>query len=767
MTIGDEYDLMTPAEITARYIYQISKGCDDPECQAPFCLGNATQRFQGRKIAATAAPALACHLASARGSEALCDQLRRKELPQNVSEWISTNSPLKSAILKNVKPNCRCSNGLPSSLVSREPFQRWLTFSSVDADGKSSAMKFIMQMQRGSLYAAKFEQHMTDVHSIIGFGLIGDLLESHQRALKCITTTEDEAFLVMCYSLPAPLFSSNEYFPYSRYLLRLLDDLKEGLSKYSPNIRALRRIKELREFVCAAAKPYFWMLYTPLDLTLMEMNGEETVVDGTYRLVSVMRHINLWPMLSAIATSTPDMDYVARFLATAHSGNSSPVYGGVLATNLSIAHFRRYEQGAMYLTELAPLLDTSDRTRLFRYGCLRQMGTTLLRLDNVSRVLSEIRSILRVDSNADAQHRVPSLRNVNYFALDVDRDDFLNSTFRCVSRALLVENLIRRPLKVRFGAGELAIDQGGVQIEFFQAVGHYMVFSDYGFFSYNSESRMAWFNPGYTGEVKLFEYLGVLFGIGVYNGCMIDIHLPMAFYKLLKGYDGHFDLSDLKDLDPALVRSLEIVEGEKQSIESVGLTFEHSFRTDEGEVVVTRLPSYSGDGSVTSDNFADFLEEYPDCILRDSVEPFIEAFRKGFQFVISHQLLNLIDVEEFQLLVEGTNHIDIDVLRVSTTYSDGYTDNSPTVRHFWSVVGEFDDHQKELLLEFVTGSRRVPIGGLSRLRFVIQRHGTDASRLPSSSVCFTRLLLPEYQSKEQLKKMLLLALDYSKGFGLL
>jgi len=50
------------------------------------------------------------------------------------------------------------------------------------------------------------------------------------------------------------------------------------------------------------------------------------------------------------------------------------------------------------------------------------------------------------------------------------------------------------------------------------------------------------------------------------------------------------------------------------------------------------------------------------------------------------------------------------------------------VRNFWEIVHEFTDEQKKLLLQFATGSDRVPIGGLSKLKLIIARNGSDSFR---------------------------------------
>ena len=109
--------------------------------------------------------------------------------------------------------------------------------------------------------------------------------------------------------------------------------------------------------------------------------------------------------------------------------------------------------------------------------------------------------------------------------------------------------------------------------------------------------------------------------------------------------------------------------------------------------------------------------------------------------------------------------------------------------NFWEIVREFNVTQKKQLLAFVTGSDRIPIGGLSKLRFVIVKNGPDSdrlslvfeecghlvyslylsvvNRLPTAHTCFNALMLCEYSSKEKLKERLSKAISYAKGFGMI
>ena len=49
-------------------------------------------------------------------------------------------------------------------------------------------------------------------------------------------------------------------------------------------------------------------------------------------------------------------------------------------------------------------------------------------------------------------------------------------------------------------------------------------------------------------------------------------------------------------------------------------------------------------------------------------------------------------------------------------------------RFFWEIVHDFSETQKRKLLQFTTGSDRVPVGGLSKLKLIIAKNGPDSNR---------------------------------------
>ena len=55
---------------------------------------------------------------------------------------------------------------------------------------------------------------------------------------------------------------------------------------------------------------------------------------------------------------------------------------------------------------------------------------------------------------------------------------------------------------------------------------------------------------------------------------------------------------------------------------------------------------------------------------------------------------------------------------------------------------------------------------MKTLNFVIQKH-SNSNNLPTAHTCFNVFLLPEYESKEKLEKMINLILKNNQGFGLI
>jgi hypothetical protein len=156
------------------------------------------------------------------------------------------------------------------------------------------------------------------------------------------------------------------------------------------------------------------------------------------------------------------------------------------------------------------------------------------------------------------------------------------------------------------------------------------------------------------------------------------------------------------------------------------------------------------------------------------IKPQLDAFKEGFFEVISAAALSIFDDHELELLISGLPDIDLDDWRKNTDYGGGYTSRSKEIKWFWLIIDSFNEEERAKLLQFVTGTTKVPLGGFAYLRssndlrkFSIFRETTDQDRrLPTSRTCFNQLYLPVYSSHEVTRLKLLAAItESSTGFG--
>ena len=69
----------------------------------------------------------------------------------------------------------------------------------------------------------------------------------------------------------------------------------------------------------------------------------------------------------------------------------------------------------------------------------------------------------------------------------------------------------------------------------------------------------------------------------------------------------------------------------------------------------------------------------------------------------------------------------------------GYSSAHPSIKTFWAAFHQMGEEEKKKFLVFLTGSSRVPIGGLEvNIKFV----NVSPEHLPVAHTCFNLLDLP-------------------------
>nr|CAB3267458.1 ubiquitin-protein ligase E3A-like [Phallusia mammillata] len=353
-----------------------------------------------------------------------------------------------------------------------------------------------------------------------------------------------------------------------------------------------------------------------------------------------------------------------------------------------------------------------------------------------------------------------------YLKIQVRRNHIIDDTLVQLELAAESNGSFKKQLFVEFD-GEEGVDEGGVSKEFFQLVVEKIFNPDNGMFIYNEQTNLFWFNQHSFETQVQYKLIGIVLGLAIYNNCILDINFPSFVYKKLLGRKATFH--DMADSHPLIYQSLKsVLEHEGNVEDDLMVTYQVQYADVFGGSLTHNLKENGENIPVTNENRQEYVDMYSDWLLNTSIAGQFNAFLSGFDLVVNGSPLKYLFLyDELELLIRGSEDYNFDELEESTEYDGGFTKDSPTVKAFWSVVHELDEADKRKLLQFTTGSDRAPVGGLSKLRMIIARHGPDSFRLPTAHTCFNVLLIPDYRNRQKLKERLLKAISYSKGFGML
>ncbi|CAF98802.1 unnamed protein product, partial [Tetraodon nigroviridis] len=309
----------------------------------------------------------------------------------------------------------------------------------------------------------------------------------------------------------------------------------------------------------------------------------------------------------------------------------------------------------------------------------------------------------------------------------------------------------------------------------------------------------------------------------LFHSKFIDTGFSLPFYKRM--LNKKLILKDLESIDPEFYNSLIWIRD--NNIEECGLEMYFSVDMEIlGKITSHDLKPDGANVLVTEENKEEYISLMAEWRFSRGVEGQTKAFLDGFNEVVPLQWLQYFDEKELEVMLCGMQEVDLQDWQRNTVYRH-YTRNSKQIIWFWQVrsvrshsaggakvrrsarveVSEWDEeaspvswsasggigrwvllflHARRLLLQlvkevdnevrlrlmqFVTGTCRLPLGGFAELmgsngpqKFCIEKVGKD-TWLPRSHTCFNRLDLPPYKSFEQLKEKLLFAIEETEGFG--
>lgn len=375
---------------------------------------------------------------------------------------------------------------------------------------------------------------------------------------------------------------------------------------------------------------------------------------------------------------------------------------------------------------------------------------------------------------------------------DIRRDFLLQDAYESFDK---LGSDFKSPIGVTFYneyGPEMGIDGGGISKEFLTSICREAFqpspddeydFSNtkHGLFSVNKD-QLLFPNPifGVSANYSELEsverreglnyirFLGKIIGKCLSEEILVDVEFALFFLQKLTGMiRNSFD--DMYSLDPEVYNSLVKVHNYPGDVEAdLSLDFTVTQSVGHGKQATIPLVENGAQRMVSNSNRLEYIHAVANYKLNAVLQAQTSAFLRGLSEMINLNWLTMFNGSELQMLISGGfAKIDLSDLKAHCVLF-GFTNEEPTMVHFWEVLEEFDEEDKARFIKFVTSVPKAPLLGFSVLRpkFAIRHAGFDKSRLPTASTCVNMIKLPDYRSKSILREKLLASIRADAGFDL-
>ncbi|EDV29613.1 uncharacterized protein TRIADDRAFT_52184 [Trichoplax adhaerens] len=278
-----------------------------------------------------------------------------------------------------------------------------------------------------------------------------------------------------------------------------------------------------------------------------------------------------------------------------------------------------------------------------------------------------------------------------------------------------------------------------------------------------------------------FNLLGRFIAKALMDFRLVDLPLSQPFCKWILNLESTLNIKDIQIIDPVFAKSLNDLHGiliEKTRIENDSSNSKENVanlrkleETVDDLCLDFTLPGQpnfelkknSKNMSVSLENLEDYLQLVIHWTLIEGVSKQMTAFKEGFESIFPLSKLQIFYPYEDYNQTYFLYFTDlIDCCRID----HGYNHDSRAVKFLFEILSSYETDEQRQFLQFVTGSPRLPIGGLKSLNppltivrkaFDIQRETDDL--LPSVMSCVNYLKLPDYSTIEVMSVKLRTAIN--------
>lgn len=336
-----------------------------------------------------------------------------------------------------------------------------------------------------------------------------------------------------------------------------------------------------------------------------------------------------------------------------------------------------------------------------------------------------------------AMYKVPYEFGVLRMA--IRRDNILHMSAEQLLWA--TEEQMHQPIRVRF-EDEPGVDAGGLEREWYTLLSEEIFSTETGLFlncnnaySINPASKSA-----SEDHLRYFEVVGKFLGRALFEGILIDAHLTIPMYKHILGIP--ISLSDMQFVDMDVYRNLVWMQNNAH-VDNLCLDFSMYVTQAFGPPKIVDLIPNGRNITVTDDNKAEYIHARLKWTMVTSISEQLAAFLKGFYKVIPRHLLSIFDHQELELIMCGIPDLNVQDWKAHTEYRGKRT---KVKEWFWEILEQFTPEQRARLLQYTTGSARVPVQGFKSLTmndgricmFTLHVLPIEESMYPRAHTCFNR-----------------------------
>ena len=352
----------------------------------------------------------------------------------------------------------------------------------------------------------------------------------------------------------------------------------------------------------------------------------------------------------------------------------------------------------------------------------------------------------------------------------INRDKLIESSIEELSKVNLY-----REIKVKF-KGEEEGDAGGIMREWLTSLfkefqkpeNKLFIKADTADFSlkvYNDKNYS-------KKKLKIFDFIGKIFVLALLNDLTINTCFNIYLYKII--LDEPVQIEDLIFIDTSIYHSIQKLQ-KLEDFSNLELYFAENEKDEKGNVNSINLVLDGANIHVTKENVEYYFQKKIEYIMNKD-RNYINHIKKSLFSYIPENLIKIFTANELELILNGTPFIDVTDW-IENTYYEGYSATDQIIINFWEIVRDLPQEKLSRLLQFSTGSTRVPVGGFKSLQsnrgklapFSIYKveYEKGKKNYIKARTCFNRINLPNFPDEKTLLEAINFVIDNEiLGFGI-